>query len=294
MSPVERPWSLILESSASVEDGAPGVIVVPMRLEVGGELLRDGVDITPDEVYARLEAGEIVRTSTPSPGEFLEAMRASTGEAIVCLTMAATLSATNQAAHVAAGMLAAEGDTRRVLVVDTGSAAAGLGLVARIAIELMRQGASLERLEERLTRAAQDVVLIGSLATLKYLRRSGRVPAVAAEVGDLLKVRPLLELRHSVARRTGIVRGEERMITALRRLAVETRRDDPMRPVWLLTVHAAAPERAARVRRELHAVLPVARSETLSMSPVMGAYTGPGMVAFALLPLDDGEVGEVD
>lgn len=294
MSDPTRPWSLIVDSGASPPDGVPGVEVVPMHLEIGGISLRDGVDITPEEVYARLEAGGLVHTSTPSPGEFLEAMRRSEGEVIVCLTLPASLSGVHQSATVAAGLLAEAGDRRRVIIVDSGTAAAGLALVARIAMEKLSAGVPLEELESRVGRARDDVVLIGCLGTLAYLGRSGRVPAVAAGVGDLLKVRPLLELRHGGVRRIGLVRGEERVIAALRRAAVHTRRDDPRRPLWLLTVHAAAPERAARMRRELHAALPIARSETLPMSPVMGAYTGPGMVAYGLLPLADDEVGEVD
>jgi DegV family protein with EDD domain len=233
----------------------------------------------------RLAAGETVRTSTPSPGAYLAAFRTCTAPVVVCLTMARQLSAMHQAATVAASLLEEGGDGRRVLIVDTGTAAAGLAVVARAAELLLREGVPVAELEARLRQAERDVVLIGALRTLKYVARSGRVPAVAAYAGGLLRVRPIFEMRHGEVVRRTMARGDGRVTEALRQAAVRSRRADPDHPLWLVVCHAAAPDAAAEVRQALAAVLPVGRAETLALSPVMGAWTGPGMVGFALLPL---------
>jgi DegV family protein with EDD domain len=289
MSSPRRPCALVVDSGAVVE-AAPerGVHVVPLRIVFGDRAFHDGVDITPDEFYARLAGGEIPTTSTPSPGEYLEAFRAADADHVLCLTIPASLSAMHDSATLAARLLADEEPGRRVEVIDTGNAAAGHGLVARAAAYLCATGATPDVVRERALEAGREVMMYGTLSTLAHLARSGRVPSIAAGISDLIGVRPIFELRHGEARRAALVRGERRLLRSFQRLALERLGDDPP-PVWLLVVHAAAPEAAARLRDALHEVLSVGRSEMISLTPVMGAYTGPGMTGFAAMPLRGAE-----
>jgi fatty acid kinase fatty acid binding subunit len=294
-SPAQAPGrscALIVDSGAGLEDAtAHGTTVIPLRLDIGGELYRDGVDISLDEAYARLAAGEQVRTSTPSPGEYLEAFRAADAERIICLTIPASLSAMHGSARLAAQLLADEGDSRHVDVVDARTAAAGFGLVARAAARLVDEGAPADEVLARVDSAAAETRMVGTLRTLGYLARSGRVPRLIAGLGDLVGVRPIFELSGGEAHRLGLVRGERSVLRSFQRAALD--RVDGAEPIWLLVCHAAAPADAAAVREALHAVLTVARSETVALSPVLGTYTGPGMTGFAVMPLRDGELDEV-
>ena len=132
-----RPCALVVDSGAVLPAGkSEGVAVIPLRITLGSQTYRDGVDITAEEFYRRLGDGEMPTTSTPSPGEYLEAFRRSDAERVVCLTIPAKLSAMHESASLAARLLADSGDARRVDVIDTGNAAAGFGLVARAAAEL--------------------------------------------------------------------------------------------------------------------------------------------------------------
>ena len=288
-----RPCALVVDSGAVLpEPVAAGTTVVPLRIVFGGEVLRDGIDISAESFYARLEAGEVPTTSTPSPGEYLEAFRDCDAQSdIVCLTIPRTLSAMHESATLAARLLGESGDERTVHVVDTGNAAAGFGLVARAAAELCAAGAPAGEVLRRVDAARDDVRMYGTLRTLTYLARSGRVPSLVAGVTNLLGVRPIFELALGQARRDGLVRGERRTVRAFQRVAQENLNADT--PLWLLTFHSGAPEAAAELRDALHQVLTVRRSETISLSPVMGAYTGPGMTGFAAMPLRGAELDEV-
>lgn len=287
-----RPCALVVDSGA-ILDNRPdqGTMVVPLRIVFGEEVLRDGVDITSDTFYARLRSGEVPTTSTPSPGEYSEAFHDADADAIVCLTIPRTLSAMHQSAALAARLLSEGGDARRIEVVDTGTAAAGFGLVARAAARLCAEGAPVEAVLERVERARSEVRMFGSLRTLTYLARSGRVPTLAAGVSDLLGVRPIFELSRGEARRLALVRGERRMLRAMSRAALDALPSD--RPLWLLVFHSDALESAGALREALHAELRVARSETIGLTPVMGAYTGPGMTGFAAMPLHGSELEQV-
>lgn len=288
-----RPCALVLDSGAVLhEPVAAGTTVVPLRIVFGDEVLRDGVDISAESFYARLEGGEVPTTSTPSPGEYLEAFRDCDAESdIVCLTIPRTLSAMHESATLAARLLGESGDPRTVHVIDTGNAAAGFGLVARAASDLCAAGAPAEEVLRRVDEARADTRMYGTLRTLTYLARSGRVPSLVAGVTNLLGVRPIFELSRGEAKRHALVRGERRTVRAFQRCAQENLPADT--PLWLLVFHSAAPEAAAELRDALHQVLRVGRSETINLSPVMGAYTGPGMSGFAAMPLRGAELDEV-
>jgi DegV family protein with EDD domain len=290
---VSRPCALVVDSGAVLAHPLPaGTTVVPLRIVFGGEVLRDGIDITAESFYARLESGEVPTTSTPSPGEYLEAFRDCDAQSdIVCLTIPSTLSAMYESATLAARLLEESGDTRTVHVVDTGNAAAGFGLVARAAACLVAAGASAAEVLGRVEQAREEVTMLGSLRTLTYLARSGRVPALIAGVTTLLGVHPIFELSKGEARRLAIVRGDRRTVRGLQKCAQELLPAGT--PIWLAVFHSGVPEQAAALRDALHQVLEVGRSETIALSPVMGAYTGPGMTGFAAMPLRGAELGEV-
>jgi DegV family protein with EDD domain len=290
---MSRPCALVIDSGAVLAEPVPqGTTVVPLRIVFGDEVLRDGVDISAESFYARLESGEVPTTSTPSPGEYLEAFRDCDADSdILCLTIPRTLSAMHESATLAARLLSDAGDRRSVHVVDTGNAAAGFGLVARAAAGLCAAGAPADEVLRRVDEARQEVRMYGTLRTLTYLARSGRVPTLVAGVTNLLDVRPIFELSRGEAKRHALVRGERRTVRAFQKCAEENLAADA--PLWLAVFHSAAPDSAADLREALHGVLTVGRSETIALSPVMGAYTGPGMTGFAAMPLRGAELDEV-
>src|ERR1051325_9193168 len=73
--------------------------VVPMYLNFGDRVYRDGVDLAPADFYRRLSAdGVRATTSTPSPKDFLDAFVATEEEAVVCVTVVASMSGSNHEA----------------------------------------------------------------------------------------------------------------------------------------------------------------------------------------------------
>ncbi|HEY6380072.1 MAG TPA: DegV family protein [Candidatus Dormibacteraeota bacterium] len=284
---------LVVDSGAALPlDLLAAATVVPLRVEVGGELLREGIDIGTEELQRRLDGGEVAHSSTPSPGDYLEAMRASSARSLVVLTMAASLSGMHSAATLAARLLADEGDPRRVVVIDTGAAAMGLGVVARVGAQLCRDGGDFAGVSERVRRAGAEHTMLGTLRTLAPLARSGRLPALLAGLGDRLHIRPVFELREGRGRRLALCRSEAAVLRTLEREAVA--RAGGWEGVWLLVFHSGAADDAAALRNALAPRLPVVRSETVVLPAVASAYTGRDMVGVALVPLRNGELQPPD
>ena len=263
--------------------------VVPMSIEIDGHSLRDGIDITSDEFYARLsQPGPLPTSSSPSPGEYLTAFREAPAGDILCLTIPARFSTMGRSARLAAEMLKEEQPGKRVEVLDTGTAAGGFTLVADAAAAACGAGLALERVTAYTVDVARSARVIAALDTMRFLVRSGRVPALAGLGSDLLHVRPVFAFSGGDVQRLALVRGTKR---ALRVVAESLRErvptDIPVRlAVFCGDVPAAVPALIGSLR-DLFGDRPI---ERLNLTPVMALHTGPGLIgaaAVADLPLLD-------
>jgi DegV family protein with EDD domain len=190
----------------------------------------------------------------------------------------------HDAAMLAAGILADEEGVRRVTVVDTGTAAGGLALVARLAAALCAEGRPVDEVLTQVRKACAEVRTYGALPTLTYVARSGRVPALIAGISNTLHVRPVFRLYGGETGRVALTRTAGGAVQALQRVAVEHLNGHPQ---WLLVFHADAPVDAAALGVVLESATHVIRSETVPLSPIAGAHTGPGTIGFAALPLPE-------
>ena len=282
------PCGLVADGSAAmVEDADHGLAVVPLHIQISGhEFVDDGNTDSYAAFYRELRQGGTPNTSTPAPGEYLDAFNRLDAEHIVCLTIPARWSGMYRSATVAAEMLAERDGRRRVTVVETPTAIGGLALVARAVAEACAAGTDAAALLARVRAASEEVRLFGALMTLTYVARSGRVNALIAGISNSLHVRPVFRLQNGDPDRVALTRTASGAMDALERAAVEQLDSIPQ---WLLIFHADAGDEAAALARRLTAATRVARAEVVELSPVGGAYTGPGAFGFAALPLNGSE-----
>lgn len=259
---------------------APWVRVVPMSIEIGGRVLRDGIDISSDELYRLLgQEGPLPTSSSPSPGDYLDAFHSAPQPDILCLTIPAGFSTMERSARLAADMLGQEGSPQRVEVIDTGTAAGGFTLVAEAAARACAAGLALEEVSRRVREVAATARVIAALETMRFLVRSGRVPALAGRGSDLLRVRPVFAFAEGDVRRLALVQGTRR---ALRTVADAMAEQLPAGPGLRLAVFCgnaprAVPELVERLRERFGD----RQVERLSLTPVIALHTGPGLIGAA-------------
>ncbi len=254
-----------------------GIEVVPLWLHVGGDRYRDGV-LGLDDLVARFD--EPISTSSPSPGEFATVIaEANRRGPVLVLTVAAGISATHDAARLAAKMLGADdGPDREIAVVDTGTAAGAQGLIVLAAARVAEGGGDLAGAVAAADQAAAEVRLVSSVADLERLAQSGRVPDAAAWIGDRLGVRPLFEFRDGRARP---LRPSFSVEAALDRIVGRCQAGaGSAGRLHVAVLHALAPESAAYLVDRV-APLDPATCIVGSFSPVMVAHTGKGLAGLA-------------
>ncbi|MHB8394134.1 MAG: DegV family protein [Candidatus Dormibacteria bacterium] len=281
---------LVVDSGACLAPSvsqAPWIRVVPMSIEIEGATLRDGIDITTDQFYARLsQPGPLPTSSSPSPGDYLEAFRATSQRDIICLTIPARFSMMGRSARIAAEMLRAEQPERQVAVIDTGTAAGGFTLVAEASAGACACGLDLEGVTAHTRAVAATAKVIASLDTMRFLVRSGRIPALAGLGSDLLHVRPVFAFAGGDVHRLALVRGTKKALrTVAELLAAQMPTDLPVR---VAVFSGAAPEAIPALTENLRALFGDRPVERLKLTPVIALHTGPGLVgaaAVADLPL---------
>ena len=279
----KRPIAIVTDSTADLPSAlaaARSITLVPLTLNLDGQSLLDGVDITATEFYRRLRATTThPTTSQPSPGRFAETYEAllEDHESIISIHISEKLSGTFASARQAADMT----DPTRIRVIDSQVVSMSLGLITLVASTLAGSGAEPEAIEAKVVGMREQVQTYFSVATLEFLRRGGRIGRANALLGSVLQVKPVLCIRD------GLVTPLERVRTfdrALNRIVELTREQDRGRGVCIIVGHADAEDDAERVARELE---PIADSLMIQpLGPVVGAHAGPGVVGVGCYPAE--------
>jgi len=275
---------LVTDSTSDISQldaQALGVHVVPLIVRFGDEQYRDGVDIDPDQFYAKLEqTGVHPTTSQPSPEVFAtlyKTLLADPADQVVGLHISAKLSGTLQSATLAAQ----EFDPGRIHLVDTESVSGGLQLLVRAALDDIKAGDPATVVAEKATRRRGKVTIVVLLDTLTYLHRGGRIGRAQAFVGSLLNVKPLIAVRDGevvpLARPRSRSKGIDMIVEQVRGCL-------PLRS--LAEFHAAAAESMGDLEARLGAAVSNVTAVLGRIGPVVGAYSGPGGLGVACLGAD--------
>lgn len=249
------------------------VEIVPLSIRFGREELIDRKELSTDEFWERVKLSDTLpETAAPSAGAFEEAFRRLVTEGadeIVCINISSKLSATMQSAKVAAEALAG---VCRVEVVDSLSVSMGVGNLCVSAAELAAEGADTDTIladvEERRTRTR----LHGTLDTLDFLRKGGRIGAAQHLLGSVLSIKPLIEIYDGVVSEGGKVRTRSK---ALRVLAERVRAAGPVERLAVPHAQAADVDDFLAILAE---VVPGVTPLVTQLGPVVGTHGGPGVI----------------
>jgi DegV family protein with EDD domain len=236
-----------------------------------------------DEFYARLRTdAELPSTSQPSIGDFLAIWEPllEEGRNVVSVHLAGGISGTCEAARQAHALLAERGLGDRLAVIDGETGCGGMGLLLLAASAAAAGGADMDQVIARVREARALLKIWFCIDTLEYLRRGGRVGKAQAWLGGTLRIKPILSLGYEITpvervRTAG--RAFERMVQYAQQL------HDEGSDGWVVQ-HIQAPEQAGRLIercREIFDSEPVFTSE---VGPVIGTYTGPGMIGVGAIP----------
>ena len=168
------------------------VSVMPLKITLGDKIYTDGVDITPDDIYAHHDkTGELPKTSATNVGDCLEFFKPFTdaGKTVIHFTISSEMSSTYNNACLAAEELG------NVYVIDTKNLSTGGGLLVVAAAEMLNSGLSAKETVEKTRALVPCVDASFVIDSLEYLYKGGRCSALAMFGANLLKLKPCIQVK---------------------------------------------------------------------------------------------------
>lgn len=264
-----------------------GIRQVPILVQFGHETLRAGVDLSDEELFARVDRreGRMPTTAAPAPGQFIEAFCSAFDEgsdSILCLCVSSEVSATFGAATIARRTL----PNREIRVLDSRSISMGLGFMAIASAEAAQDGASPQEAIQCAIEVRERTCLYATLVTLKYLAMSGRVGHLAASMAGLMNIKPVLSLRDGRLDVLERIRSRRRSWRRVLELTSESLGRRRARHMAILNV--SAPQDALRFEQQVRESLPCPEEILVAeLTPGLSVHTGAGLVGLVTVADSD-------
>lgn len=193
-----------------------GLVYIPLTVAFDDEEYYDSVTLTHKQFYEKLiESDTLPKTSQISVGRFIDVFQevVDEGDTVVAIIVSSSLSGTYQSACIAA-----QDFPGKVHVVDSQNVCIGERLLVMRALELQKEGKSLEEILECLEEEKKDIRVLAVLDTLEYLKKGGRISSAVALAGGLLSIKPVVGVQNGEVVMVGKARGSKKGNNLLRTL----------------------------------------------------------------------------
>ncbi len=190
---------IVLTADSTCDLGAElveryGVHIYPLHINLADDTFDDGVNITPDDIYAAYREKKILpKTAAVNMEEYKEfvAPFIAAGNDVLHISLGSALSTTHNSARLAAL------ETEGMYVVDSCNLSTGMGHVVIAAAERIAAGMPIEQIVEELNAFTKKVDASFVLDTLEFLHKGGRCSTVAALGANMLKLKPCIEVNNA-------------------------------------------------------------------------------------------------
>lgn len=271
--------------SEDLRAGKP-IYTVPLKIACRDGEYFDGVDIFASDIYRRLEAGELPKTSLPdffTADRILSRIKADGYEQVLAIHLSSGLSGTYN-------MVRLLGESRsdlEIAVFDSLSGALGMGVSVLQAWEDIENGMSWDELvKERVPRLLANTYPFFSVDTLEYLAKGGRIGKVTAMAGTMLSIKPLITFAgdgqlQSIAKVRGRKAVQDKLIELVRKSLGDHKRYN------LAVANGGAPEEMAQLRARMEHLFPnYDHFWQGEMDATLSVYIGKGALGACVQVLD--------
>ena len=279
------PFAILSDTSGNLPVNLPeklGISIIPFiyRMDETDHVCMDIENFDGETFYRDMKAGKQVTTIQIPPQKFMDFFEPflKKGEDVIFISMSSGISGSCNSAEIAGRMLKERYPEHSVAVIDTKGAALGEGLVALRGAELRAKGLSFSETVEALEKMSHRMCNVFTVDDLMFLRRGGRLSNLAAIMGTVLNVKPLLkgdeEGKIVVFAK---LRGRRRAIEALAERYDSLCVCPEKQTVGI--VHAACREDAELLSKLLYRNRPPKSVLLVGYEPVTGCHVGPGALA---------------
>ncbi len=257
--------------------------LIPINIIHEGKSYLQGIDLGYDDFYRLVEnSSSLPSTSQPTPYQFVQFYRkiAKPGDTILSVHVTEKLSGTMTSAIQAAKELEKE---FHVIPYDSASGTISMGMMVKEAREMDRAGKSLDQIIQRLDFIRMNTRLVFTLDTLKFASMSGRIKHLQASLANLLKVKPIIELKDGLIVMGEKVRSRSKSIEAL---LDKVKEQFGSRRINAAVVHANDESAGVEMLKRVIAQNNCAEAVLGELSISLAANFGPGTLGIVAYPVE--------
>ncbi|GAA0348263.1 DegV family protein [Bacillus carboniphilus] len=248
----------------------PDLYVLPMTIFMDEKEYQDGVDLTPEEFYARLETTTTIpKTSQPSVGVFhaLYEKLAENYDAIISIHISGKLSGTVSSSEQAAQMTDIP-----VYTIDSEILTYPLTALLKYGKKLLSQGMEIEEVVDninKMKKSSETFVIVGSL---EQLHRSGRLKGLSFYLGSMLDVKPIIRIKEGALEIKEKVRGVKKAKQALTKYFQKSYENHPISEAYI--VYGLDDSEATMWAKTLKELYPETSFSAYPLGAVIGVHAG--------------------
>lgn len=254
-----------------------GIFSVPLQVSDGNENFHDLEEISLEEVYERMREGHMLTTSLPSLGkieELFQSLKAQGYEMIFAVPICSGLSGTINAMAMSAESVGIAFD-----YVDCHVTAVVQEYMIKCAKAMHEAGASLDEIKSVLEEIVHSTNTLLLPDDLQHLKRGGRLTPLAATLGGLLKIKPILQINEKTSGKIDVLDKVRTMHKAMDK-AIEMMKQDGVDGSYEIIVAHADDEAEGKILQEkLKSAFPDAEHHMIVLVSVVGVHTGRGCQA---------------
>ncbi len=244
------------------------ISVVPLNYVFGDETGTEPFPGEFEDFYNKLENTKLFpSTSQPSAGEFFNVFNDSFEDGydeIIAIVLSSKLSGTYNSGVLAKNML----EDKKVTIIDSLNAASNMRFLVEDAVEMVKNGRSSKEIEMHINQKKINMSIYLTTETLKYLSRGGRLSSVQSKIGNLLNIKPILELKDGELSLLEKLRGKNK--------ALQSMIDKIPEDVKQIGIsHILNKEAAEKIKNILNKKFPNIEIQIDELGPVIGAHLGP-------------------
>ena len=280
----EKSMKVIVDSTCDLPEDIVkkyDIDIVPVFVHHEGKTYADRFELTPDGFYDILkDVKELPTTSAATPKDFFESITNAMKEysSVYVIALTSKLSATFQSARVAVKKM----KDKSVYLLDSKFGSGALAFLSLAAAKLSRKGLPPEEVVKKVEQIREETFLVGYVDNLDNLKKSGRISNLKYFIGNLIKSKPLLELKDGILEAVGKESGKEK---AQKKVVNEVmKRTDKKTKYDIMITHGDDEEAAELIMEKLEKKLIFGEKIVNYLTPALGVHLGIGTVVVSVAP----------
>lgn len=253
------------------------IYVVPLEIIFTDGTYRDGIDMTPEQMYEKIEnTREVPKTSQPSLGKFVELYETlkQKYDCAIAVHVSSKLSGTLNASQSAATMAEFP-----VEVVDSKTMSYPITHMILQGMEMAKKGTSSVEIAKSLRHVADKAESYILLGSLDQFYRGGRMNGVQFFVGNLLQIKPIIRIRDGIFEVYEKIRTENKAIVRMLDRLDQAMQKQSIKNVQIL--HGNVLEKAQALKKRIKEKYHDLEVIIGPISSTIGAHAGQGTVALS-------------